>query len=386
MAGACAALYRASTEFSSANLWSSKRMKVTLKDVAKRAGVSVPTVSLIVNGHDLEFKESTRRAVREALEALNYRPDSMARRSGNRSNRRDAIGLLLRSESSSRVANSPAYECICGVNDVLMENAQFLVMLKLAQLAPADENTPPPRVIGEQFVDGLIVETGLPPALAADVKRYRIPTVWLNTDVHAATDCVYPDELHAGKIATEHLLSLGHRRVLFVTSVGYNNPLAHYSVTERQRGYERAMRAAGAVPVLAHEEILPAEDYGLTSTDVSEAVRQVVQSRTTSQPITAVLTYEYLQALRIRHDLLTAGVSCPEDVSIACAEDLRFLRRTLPEFTGITCDRYQMGRKAAEMMLSKVSQQRPQASQIFRGKLIVGSTTAALKRGAVGVR
>ena len=77
-------------------------MGVTLKDVAERAGVSIPTVSLIINGKHMPFKDKTRAAVLEAVEALNYRPDSMARRNASRSDRHDAIGLLLRSESVSR--------------------------------------------------------------------------------------------------------------------------------------------------------------------------------------------------------------------------------------------------------------------------------------------
>src|SRR5947209_15536469 len=82
------------------------RTTVTLKDVARRAGVSIPTVSLIINGRNMPFKESTRAAVLEAVESLNYRPDSIARRNASGSNRRDAIGLLLRSESASRLANA----------------------------------------------------------------------------------------------------------------------------------------------------------------------------------------------------------------------------------------------------------------------------------------
>src|SRR4051794_26477774 len=107
-------------------------MAVTLKDVAKRAGVSIPTVSLIINGRDMPFKQSTRAAVLAAVESLNYRPDSMARRNAGGSQRRDASGLL-RSESASRLANTPVYEFICGINDVLMEHNQFLVMMKLHQ-------------------------------------------------------------------------------------------------------------------------------------------------------------------------------------------------------------------------------------------------------------
>src|SRR5581483_4471246 len=121
----------------------SKRMAITLKHVAKRAGVSIPTVSLIINGRDMPFKESTRAAVLAAVGSLNYRPDSIARRNASGSQRRDAIGLLLRSESASRLANSPVYEFICGINDVLMEQDQFLVMMKLRQLQPQAQGATP---------------------------------------------------------------------------------------------------------------------------------------------------------------------------------------------------------------------------------------------------
>lgn len=360
-------------------------MAVTLKDVAKRAGVSIPTVSLIINEHDLPFKESTRRAVLEAVEALNYRPDSMARRNANGSNRRDAVALLLRSESRTRVANSPAYEFICGVNDVLMEQNQFLVMMKLHHLEQQDQSGAPPRVIAERFIDGLIVEAGLPPQLEQAVERYHIMTIWLNTNHHDPNDCIYPDEIHAGRVATEHLVQLGHQNILFLARLNSSTPAAeeHFSAPDRQHGYEQIVTHHHLLARIVHERRKPDPQSintgagGTTSADLSEATTAVVKSRSTAAPITGVVAYEIGQAVRLRFDLQKAGLDCPGDISIIAAEDLRYERRVWPEMAGVSFDRYQMGRQAAEMMLAKITMKgQPQPSLILRGNLIVGETTA----------
>jgi LacI family transcriptional regulator len=351
-------------------------MTVTLKDVAKRAGVSIPTVSLIINGRDMPFKESTRAAVLEAVESLNYRPDSMARRNANGSNRRDAIALLLRSESLSRLANSPVYEFICGVNDVLMEHNQFLVMMKLHQLQPVEVTdkpaavSRPPRVIAERFVDGLIVETGLPPEMELAVARYRIPTVWLNTNHHNPSDCVYPDEVHAGRLITEHMISLGHRNIAFVAPAGYRNPDAPFSVVDRQLGYEQAMSGHGLAVQVTHEDTPGSTELG------EDLVRML--DRRNPAPVTAIVTYDLGQTLKLRWQVQQVGLTCPKDVSIAAAENLHYLRRTWPDLAGVSCDRYKMGSEAANMMLTKITNDgQPQPSIVYKGELIPGGTATA---------
>jgi LacI family transcriptional regulator len=369
---------------------------VTLKDVARRAGVSIPTVSLIINGRDMPFKESTRAAVLEAVESLNYRPDSIARRNASGSNRRDAIGLLLRSESASRLANAPVYEFICGINDVLMEHDQFLVMMKLRQLQPqpqqpegapeaptatpeATETPRPPRVIAERFVDGLIVETGLPEDLELAVARYGIHTIWLNTNHHNPSDCIYPDEVHAGRLITEHLISLGHRQIAFIAPPGYRNPLAPFSMVERQLGYEQAMDARGLTVAVA-QEASPNEQR------LNPTIEALLDRKRTSDPITAIVTYDLSQTLKQRWQVQQQlRLSCPRDISIAAAEDLHSIRRAWPDLTGVTCDRYKMGAQAAEMMLAKITQDgQPQPSQVFKGSLIPGGTVAAPPSTAAG--
>jgi DNA-binding LacI/PurR family transcriptional regulator len=105
----------------------------------------------------------------------------------------------------------------------------------------------------------------------------------------------------------------------------------------------------------------------------------VIQSHRTSQPITAVVTYAFNIAVRSMVTLGQAGLRCPADVSIVSCEELYAQRRDWPEMTGVSCNRYEMGRAAARMILEKVAQQgSAQASQVFRGKIVTGATVRAV--------
>jgi DNA-binding LacI/PurR family transcriptional regulator len=232
-----------------------------------------------------------------------------------------------------------------------------------------DDRKSQPRVIAERFVDGLIVETGLPPQLEQAVAHYRIPTTWLNSDHHDACDCVYPDEVHSGRCATEHLMTLGHREILFIAPPTQFRKDWHFSAFDRQLGYEQALAADAFKRHVINEG-------DLHRTDLDAAVKLIMESRKTSNAITGVVAHGIGSAIKLRYDLQAAGVNCPHDISIITADDLHILRRTWPELAGISCDRYQMGRSAAEMMLAKISSGHPQPSQVFHGKLIEGDTVA----------
>ncbi|HSV16540.1 MAG TPA: substrate-binding domain-containing protein, partial [Tepidisphaeraceae bacterium] len=218
------------------------------------------------------------------------------------------------------MANSPVYEFICGINDVLMEHNQFLVMMKLHQLKPqvvAVSSEPEavgiarsPRVIAERFVDGLIVETGLPEDLELTVALYGIPTIWLNTDHHHPSDCIYPDEVHAGRLITEHLIGLGQRRIAFLAPSGYRNPLAAFSLVDRQLGYEQAMPAHGLTVRAAQEE-------SSGSLNMNQTLARLLDPKRTPEPITAIVTYDLSQTLKLRWQVQQTGLSCPRDVSMA---------------------------------------------------------------------
>ena len=250
---------------------------------------------------------------------------------------------------------------------MLMERQQFLIMVKVAQLKAGDAPGMQPIIIAERLVDGLIVETGLPADLEGAVLRYGIPTVWLNSNHHEACDCIYPDEIHAGRLVTRHLIDLGHRTILFAAPL-LGSAHTHFSLNDRQRGYEQEMTAHGLEPLIVRVRE-PQQSIS------DEAVRFIVERGKSGHPVTAIVA-NFAEAIKVRHELLGLGLQCPRDISMATVEDVHVFRRSWPDMTGVSADRYGMGRKAAELMLAKIESSKPQPSQSFQGELYPGATAA----------
>jgi LacI family transcriptional regulator len=347
-----------------------KRMgRVTLKDVAEQAGVAVSTASLILNNHPLPFRESTKKKVQEVAAALGYRPHAMAKQLSQSGTRNNAIGFLVQHETPSRMGNAPVYEFMCGVNDVLLDRDHFMVTLQMGQLLPGDQVEP--RLISESFVDGLIIEAGLELPLRDRVERYKLPLVHLNSLRHDSHDCVWPDEIHASATVTNHVIGMGHRRILYVTPASID--AGHYSNHERAQGYRTAMEQSGLSP----EFRVTGDSAGDGTAGV---VSEIERSHSEGEPVTAVVTSVFSSALELRYALSKIGVACPQDLSLATVEDLHMFRRPWPDITGITCDRYAMGRQAAEILLRKIeSGGKPHPSFEYRGEIIPGATVGPPK-------
>ncbi|MBI1337977.1 MAG: LacI family DNA-binding transcriptional regulator [Phycisphaera sp.] len=348
-------------------------MVATLKDIAKKTGLSIPSVSLILNGQGHKFRRESCRAVLDAARELKYRPDMVMRRLGRASTRRDAIGLLVQSESTHDVTDQPVHEYMCGVNDELLEPDQLLVVLKLNSLMSRNGHKPP-RLLSERFVDGLIlVETGLPESLQGLISDFDIMSVNLNTQKREDFDCVFADDAHSGALATQHLIELGHKRILFLPaplkqSDGSIKP--RYSSYQREHGYVSAMKAKGLVPECT-ELSAGLDDH------IHTLIERIVASHSNHAPITGIVAGSMGLAIKTIEMLNLTPLRCPRDVSVMSAGDLRLFHTAWPHVSRITCDRYVMGRWAARMLLSKIQGEgRPQPSLEYKGELIRGGTTA----------
>jgi DNA-binding LacI/PurR family transcriptional regulator len=104
-----------------------------------------------------------------------------------------------------------------------------------------------PKVVREVAADGLLINmsAGIQDHLLDALHALKTPAVWINTKQRE--DAVYPDDVHTGRWATEHLVSQGHRRVVFITQ-GELEGDVHYSVIDRRRGYDEVMRESGLEP------------------------------------------------------------------------------------------------------------------------------------------
>lgn len=352
----------------------------------------MPSVCLILNGRGDKFRETTRQAVIKAARELKYRPDMVMRRMGRASARRDAVGFLVRTATASPIGDQVIHEYLCGTNDVLLEHDQLMVLAKLSHLADGPDQRPP-RLISERFIDGLLlVETALPESLERLIEHYEIVTVWINPHRAGEMDCAYPDNVHAGRLATEHLLSLGHSNIAFVRShllTDDGSVVQTYSTQHRERGYREAMSTANLeanaldclCPEMKHDEHPGADDAdSISRTDLDATCEQIVQSFKTDKPITGVVVASFGNAIRLLECLNLTELNCPEDVSIIAAGDLHLFRDGWAQISRVSCDRYTIGRWGAEMLLEKITNDgKPQPSRIYRGDVKVGETTAPKK-------
>ena len=310
--------------------------RVTIAQIAKEAGAAKSTVSCVLNG---KLKESGASALRiqqiqEVAQRLNYRPSAAAR--AMRTGRFNAIGLMM-SAVPGRI--SPFIELWLGILGELHAKNLSLNVSRL----PDEELTSEgfvPRMLGEWAVDGLLIDyvREAPERMVQLIRQHHIPSVWLNTRFEH--DCVYPDDIAATRLATEHLLRLGHTRIAYRT----DSPTSHYSHADRQQGYEEAMLTAGLSP-WAHRS----ERY-LDAGQRLSAARALLAKP--DRP-TAIITYNPEDCLPYLTAALERGMQVPRDLSlVTISTDMQM--HTGFDVATLLIPANALGRAAVNMLLAKV--------------------------------
>ncbi len=303
-----------------------------IKDVSARAGVSVKTVSRVLNGHRY-VRQDTRERVEQAMRELEFRPSVAARiLAGNKSGQ---VALIYDN-------HSPYY-----MNQVQMgcwEGCQQANTRLLAQ--PVDVADP---LVGEQVrglvtethVDGVILSSPVTDcqAVLAALEGMDIPFVRISPGTnHAMTSSVFMDDAQAADDMTSYLISKGHRHIGFVR--GHSN---HMASEERLFGYRRALDRAG----LAFEPalVLPG-DF-----DFDSGVAAAQQFLTRAQRPSAIFASNDDMAagvLSVAHDM---GLSVPEDLSVAGFDDTTLARMVWPQLTTIRQPTRELALAATQLLL-----------------------------------
>jgi DNA-binding LacI/PurR family transcriptional regulator len=179
----------------------------------------------------------------ETAERLGYRPNASAR--AMKSGCFNAIGLVQGFDV--RRSNLPD-ELLVGVHQTVLKFNQHMVLARLPDEKLASTGFVP-KILRELMVDGLLVcySHEIPTGMIELIREHAIPSVWLN--VHQEFNSVRPDDIQAGRLATEHLLRHGHRKIAFCDfehdEAFMFGPLSHYSLRHRYEGYCQAMKEAG---------------------------------------------------------------------------------------------------------------------------------------------
>lgn len=318
-----------------------------MKDVAQAAGVSVQTVSNLVNGRHGEMSAETRKRVERAMAQLDYHPDVTAR--SLRSARTRTLGFLVLDEHKAFLADPLTAQMLAGVGDTARER-DFGILVQSAQPSGGGPDLLLP--LRERRIDGsFLVLSGEP-----EVRRALIDRLASLSDDFVVFDEVVEDsailsvraaERDGGRMLTEHLLARGHERLGFI---GARVPWP--VIEQRFLGYRDALAVAGIKPLTRFERF-EAPSY---ATGAQEMARALLRAK---QPPTAVIASSDLLALGAMRAALDAGLRVPEDLAIAGFDDFDFSALVDPPLTTVRIPGYEMGKVAATMLIDRLEGRDP---------------------------
>ncbi|MFD3517629.1 LacI family DNA-binding transcriptional regulator [Streptomyces sp. NPDC058657] len=329
--------------------------KVTITEIAREAGVSVPTVSRVVNGRS-DVSPATRARVKDLLHRHGYQRKPAALR---------APAALL--DLVFNDLDSPwAVEIIRGVEEVAHESDVGTVVSAIHGRAGAARQWM--TNLRARASDGVILVTSaLEPGLHDELRLLGVPLVVIDPDGSPATEAptVGATNWAGGMAATEHLLALGHRRIGFI-----EGPPRLLCSRARLDGYRAALDAAG-VPV--EKELIVRGDFyhesGFTGCN---------RLLDLGRPPTAVFASSDQMALGAIEALRRRGLRVPEDMSIVGFDDLPEVRWSAPPLTTVRQPLSDMGKLAARTVLELARSVEPASLRIeLATELVVRSSTGA---------
>lgn len=310
---------------------------VTLGMVAQMAKVSPSTVSRILNGTAV-VSEIKKRAVDEAIAELGFVPNPIAR--GLAGGRTYSIGVV------TQAIDSPFYGAsLRGIEDEL-DKAGYSPLFVSAHWDEAKEA----RCIDmlkSRRVDGIILLTGRLSDQSLIACAKDLPVVITGRSIKApGLFALNFDNFEGGRIATQHLIDLGHKRIVFIA--GHPD---HPDAAERLRGYRFAMDLAG---IKLHPSFVVAGDYSEAS-----GLRVVDQLLAQRLEFTAIFAANDQMAFGATLGLHRQSMSVPQDVSIVGFDDLPMAQFSVPTLTTVHQSAYQLGLLAATSMLTLLSGAKP---------------------------
>ncbi|MCI6377660.1 MAG: LacI family transcriptional regulator [Clostridiales bacterium] len=310
--------------------------RVSIKDVAREAGVSASTVSYVLNCNPSEtISAETTQRVREAAKRLNYVPNLNARSLSSR--RSNLIGVVIPQTEPGKefMFSNPFYgELLSAIEYTARTNGYHLL------LSGTKEDQSYLNVAQNRGLDGVIIVGAYPGKNLAELRGMNVPVVLVDSYVKDETfHTVGNEDRQGARMATEYLLAKGHRRIAFVSG----SIREHGVNSKRYQGYLDALLAAGIEPC---EQALYSDtvsfEYGV------EAANEFV--RRGKKQTAAFVTADVL-AMGMVKGLMQRGMRIPQDLSIVGFDDVYLAQMCYPSLTTVRQDISRKGREAVRMVI-----------------------------------
>lgn len=336
-------------------------MKVTIYDVAKKANVSISTVSKVLNQTG-KIKQETQERVFRAVEELHFQPSVVA--SALTGKRTFSIGMLV-----PDLANPFFAEIVKRVEDVGHELGYNLMICSTDNDQQKEQDYI--SLLRKKSVDGIILATGMRNhALVDELSQSAIPIAILARDIpHLEVDTVLVDDYMGGYLAASHLIELGHRRIAVISE-----DLTITSSSQRRRGFLKAMED--------HELLTEPEWYLISDFSIDDGRKIAGELLRGSDRPSAIFAFNDLLAIGVIQVAKERNIRIPDELSIVGFDNTTFSHMIDPPLTTVAQPIQEMGRHVIELLNEKItSGQSPKSRILLLPELIVRQTTSPFHGG-----
>ena len=344
--------------------------KPTIDDVAKRAGYSKATVSAVLNDMDT-VKESTREKIRAVMEELNYRPRTTAR-NGFKPSKARTLGLIIKE------LDNPYYaQILAGARSYAHDKGYTVLSASSEGDYEAEKDIV--EALKAKDVDGLIII----PLLGAktdlsylfDLMRRNFPFVLLEEIWGVQASVIDVNNVDASKRAVQYLIEQGHTRIAHFAG-------PEYSMHSEERIEGIRMAYSESHLIFDERIIVPVGAY--LEDGYRKGLKYVEENR--DRLPTAITCYNDLVAIGLMRALAELGVRVPDDVSVMGYDDIDILDYLPLPLTSMRVPKYEMGRKAAEMLIEHIESNKklPPRKIYLEAELVIRKSTRAITQERTG--
>lgn len=325
-------------------------MNVTIKDIAKAAGVSHPTVSRALNDHP-GISTVTRERIKKLAAEMGYVPNASAR--GLKTNRTRALGVILRQ------IDDPFWsEVLDGVDSVLHPAGYSLFIASTHMERQREKDVVQAMV--QRGVDGVIL---LAPQFSEEqchmLKTYGLPMVMVNNE--GAGECqylIFNDDEYGARLVTRYLIDLGHRQIAYL-----GNHMGGLTNNNRLAGFSDEMKSAGL-------EIRDDFIFHVSAGNPSGGREGADYLTSLRELPTAIVCYNDFLAAGVYNMLLEKGLKIPEDISVTGFDNISIAAYLTPPLTTLHQFKFELGKGAAEMMLEVLIKKQNKEEEQYAGRTV----------------
>lgn len=339
----------------------------SIKEIAERTGLSVATVSHVINGTRKVSKTSTE-LVMKAIEETGYKPNYAARML--RTQRSNTIAMLIPRVEQGMSTNIFFMDVLSGAKDYFQSVGYSLIVATYSENDDDEEDMQELQVLKKQWVDGVLeVPNKKKFAHIEKILENGLPLVLLDRSLaDVDCSCVYSDSMKVSSEAVELLYRCGRRRI------GYVGGSVHFFTGyDRFNGYRRGLDSCGLIA----DEKLTATSEKHTVQAGYEGAKKLVENGAdaiyVSNDVQTVGVLEYLQSRKIR---------IPQDISIVAFEDYEWMAVTSPPLTTVRQQPYEMGWLGAQLLHKKLENPgAPDGKEVIRleARLVLRGSHGAIR-------